>query len=568
MNISKNSSGYDIIVIGTGLSGIKAAITAAKVGSSVLLCTKSILCSGSSFYPMMDTLHCQAPSDEADKEIFLKDIENCSFGMNSPVMNRYYADHIVSCISEFEEMGIHYEKIPEAKLACFASHPHSLYAWSNWSEIRTSVRKILSGHSNIRLKENTEAVLLITGGCGQKKHITGVILFSLSAHNFIYVPCKAVILSCGGFGSLYEHNLNSSDVSGWGHFLALQAGASLINLEFNQFIPGFLSPGYKTVFREGTLDYCIGLADRSGHDPLKDILPEPGAYRRCLEERSLHGPFTCSDSSAPFDIALMKESIRHPDHPGLRILYSPDLYADRKSYMIHYLDWLKNEHRIDLIRNPATIAPFFQSANGGIAVNQKCQTEVEGLFSCGEAAGGIHGADRLGGNATGTCLVFGRLAAESAADYVSRVSSVRNDLAEDDLYHLLSKVYGSEKETSSLLPKEVIRSVKHEMWIHANVLRSASGLSAAADTLQNLKSRYNAVSFFSDSEKITAAMEAQQFLILASAVLTAMNNRKESRGSHYREDYPETDPHYACRYEIRLEHGEPVLRKETENIIE
>lgn len=93
-------------------------------------------------------------------------------------------------------------------------------------------------------------------------------------------------------GNLYLHSLNTADISGSAHVIAMKAGARLINLEFNQFIPGFLSPAYKTVFREGSLRYCTGLLEPNGHDVLRQLLPDQDAYRKCLMLREPHGPFT------------------------------------------------------------------------------------------------------------------------------------------------------------------------------------------------------------------------------------------------------------------------------------
>ena len=123
-------SSYDIIVVGAGLAGLRATITAAQHGRKVLLCTKATLCSGSSFYTQMDTLHCQGVLSQ---------------GMNDPYMNRYYVDHINDRIREFPQMGVDYQALPEPKLACFAKHPHALFSWTDWAKIRANARSILAG---------------------------------------------------------------------------------------------------------------------------------------------------------------------------------------------------------------------------------------------------------------------------------------------------------------------------------------------------------------------------------------------------------------------------------------
>ena len=163
-----------------------------------------------------------------------------------------------------------------------------------------------------------------------------------------------------------------------------------INLEFNQFIPGFLSPAYKTVFREGSLRYCTGLLGPDGHDILRQLLPNQDACGECLLLREPHGPFTTADASKDFDIALMKSALKHIESRGgsmdqsigCIIRYSPDILNDSRGYVRDYISWLLREHDIHIERDPISIAPFFHAANGGIQVDHNCSTSVKGLYAC------------------------------------------------------------------------------------------------------------------------------------------------------------------------------------------
>lgn len=537
-----------------GLAGIRAAITAAKMGRSVLICAKSLVCSGSSFYSLMDTLHCQATIDEKDKKIFMQDITDCSYGMNDPIMNQYYIDHIRERIKEFPEIGVEYQKFPEPKLACFASHPHDLYSWTDWSRIRVNVRQIFRNYQNIDVAELTEAISIVTGTTNDQKYVKGIILYKKQTSTFEYAKSPSIILATGGLGALYEHNLNSPDVAGGGHVLALHAGAELINLEFNQFIPGFIKPIYKVVFREGTLDYCNKLIDDSGNEVLRNYLPDDDDYRNCLHKRSYHGPFTSADTSKYFDIALMDSCIKYNHINGVEIKYSPEIYNDKRSYFKTYLNWLEDVYNINLSKEKVTIAPFFHAANGGIYINHSCETRISGLYACGEASGGIHGADRLGGNSTGSCLVFGHLAAECAVINASCTDQSDLEVSEEDLYQGLKKSYDSGNE-SILFPNDVISRIKKSMWIHANILRNESGLTAVIKEIQSMKKQYNAMPYLLKNESISEAVQANHFLVLSEAICLAMLNRRESRGSHYRDDYPELDASYNKRFKITMKNN-------------
>lgn len=544
-------SSYDIIVVGAGLAGLRATITAARQGQKVLLCTKATLCSGSSFYTQMDTLHCQGVLSQEDKAVFLADIENASQGMNDPYMNRYYVDHINDRIREFPQMGVDYQALPEPKLACFAKHPHALFSWTDWAKIRANARSILAGYPNVTVMERVDAASILT----QAGAVSGMVLRNRSTGYFQAVGCSAIILATGGFGALYRHNLNSPDVSGDGHALALAAGACLINLEFNQFIPGYLKPVYKIVFREGTLDHCIAMEDSTGTDALKKRIPDPVARQDLLHCRGKHGPFSCREGTFDFDAAIM-EGCLDPNTQGVRLFYSPSLYHDNRSYIQTYLKWLQDVYHVDLRTAETGIAPFFHAANGGIYVDHQCQTSVPGLFACGEAAGGIHGADRLGGNATGSCLVFGHLAANSAVEYAKHHPAFSPMLS--DARQSLETLY---RGTGHLNPSEVIGKIQDIMWCKANILRKESTLKEALDEIVSLKERYDPFLHF-ETPQGHLALQAAHSLTLAPALLTAMLERRESRGAHYREDYPQTDRDNLYRLVLRQEQGRLLCCKE------
>lgn len=549
--IITQSGDYDIIVVGAGLAGVRATVTAAQQGQKVLLCTKAVLCSGSSFYTQMDTLHCQGVLSEADKAVFLEDIENASQGMNDPYMNRYYVEHINDRIREFPQMGVEYHALPEPKLACFANHPHALFSWTDWNKIRANVKSILASYPNVTVMEKTDAACILT----RSNAVSGMVLRSRASGDFMMVGCSAIILATGGFGALYRHNLNSPDVSGDGHALSLAAGASLINLEFNQFIPGYLKPVYRIVFREGTLEHCTSMEDSCGRDALRERIPDAAARQDLLYRRSKHGPFSSREGTSDFDAAIM-EGCSDPQTQGVRIHYSPSLYDDPRSYVQSYLKWLQDVYHVDLRTADAGIAPFFHAANGGIYVDHQCQTTVPGLFACGEAAGGIHGADRLGGNATGSCLVFGHLAASSAVEYAKKHPVSAPCLS--DAHKTLGAFF---RGTGEIGPAEVIEKIQNIMWCKANILRQETTLKEALEEIQALKELYDPFRHFHTPQG-HLALQAAHALTLAPALLTAMIERRESRGAHCRQDYPQTDKTDLYRLVLRQEQGHLICRRE------
>ncbi len=575
--LSLRQEACDVLIVGAGLAGITAAFRSADLGMDVMLCAKTRLCAGSSFYPLMDTLHCQGTLYPADEAVFLSDIREAGHGMNDVYMNEYYVRNINEAIAYLKRLEIPFYKLPEPKLACFASHPHALYYWKNWDAIRDGLYEKTARTPALRLRENRRLCFL-----AQKDgRAAGAVFYDSKADEFVYVQAAGIILATGGFGALYKHNLNSADIAGDGHCAVLKAGGTLINLEFNQFIPGFIEPVYKVVFREGSLDSCQGLFSDAGENLLaKRLTPEQ--METCLQERALHGPFTFSDRSSPFDIVLMEEALRK-EHNGVRIRYRDEILSDPRSYVKDYILWLREQLHVDLLKDEIRIAPFFHAANGGILVGHRCESTVNGVFACGECAGGIHGADRLGGNASGSCLVFGLLAAESAAAYARAGRPV--SLSESQVMEQFQRAFSQRapepgKETGfpggftasqSEEAKTFTKQIQALMWENAGILRSQANLENVRLQLSELRRRFHPwplLASHPSAGEIDAILEAETLLTLAPALLEAMLARKESRGSHYREDYPYTRPEFDKRLCVSQSDGrlrcvwEPAPAKE------
>lgn len=536
----------DIVILGGGLAALRAAVTAAKSGLEVLLLVKDRLCTGSSFYPMMDIVACQSTdgTPEGD-EAFLKEILDTSLGMGSLEMNRMYVRNIREAVRGMEELGIH-PRLTDPKPACFARTARPTYCWSGWDEIRARARRLIAAEPRVRVLEGAFALdLIVRDGA-----VRGVTF--MGRDGLETVAAKSVILATGGFGDLYEHSLNTPDVSGDGQVLALNAGAKLINLEFLQFIPGFLSPAYKTVFRESALPYARPMMGADGRDLLERYLPDEEDRRTCLAMRATHGPFTSRGPSKWFDIAMMEEILRGGAADGFHIQYEPSILDVRFTFVTEYVRWLKAQRGVDIVRDEIRIAPFYHAANGGVKIGEDCQTSVRGLFACGEVSGGIHGADRQGGNSTGSCLVFGRIAAERAAEHALGVTlePITPAMTEESL-----RVHYGTGEGGRLTPEALLPQIRRLMWRSANVVREEKALKAALDDLRSYAEDYHALPGAMEPGTSRDAAKAAHFLLLGQALLTAMLERRESRGSHYRRDYPNMECAWTRRLEVSLDGG-------------
>ncbi|WP_245183572.1 FAD-binding protein [Lentibacillus salicampi] len=533
----------EVLVVGSGLSGIKATKELASMNRDVLMVTKTKLASGSSFYPLKASLGTQVTKNEDDKHVFLEDIEDLSRGMHNEDLAEVYVNDIPERVKEYKDIGVQAKKLEGERKACFANHARDIYLLSDWDQIRKNVTAIFNQYDNLDVMQKTVVVSLIKKG----NQMAGAILLD-DKNEFVLVECQAVILASGGFGSIYKHNLNPADVDGSGHMLALEAGASLVNMEFIQFIPGITTPRYKTLFGEHTLMYCRDIIDQHGESLLKPYLPEDVSKKECLEIRSTHGPFTHSLESKYFDIAMMENIIKTKDENGFTLLYDDDLYDNEEEFYKVYLDWLK-EKNVHLTEQEVKIAPFAHASNGGVFIDENGRTGIAGLYAIGELSSNIEGANRLGGNSTGACMVFGKRSALDCEQYLQSADVYKISEAEGEqhLARLSKSMDSGSSAENQLSANKMIDQIKEIMWYHGNVVRSGERLEEALEQISELESGFKFAELLEHKQSRKLAIKGRNFIKMARILLQSMQERKESRGAHYREDYPVEDSSYDKR---------------------
>ena len=241
--------------------------------------------------------------------------------------------------------------------------------------------------------------------------------------------------------------------------LAAGAGASLVNMEFMQFMPGMVSPRKGLVFNEKTFKYM-----RLPHDVLERLGGEHEA-RRLLELRSGYGPFTARLESRAVDLAIEEAGPQ-----GL--LLQPEFPRELPDFVQVYNSWLRSEVGVDPSA-PLRVALYAHASNGGIRIGADASAGVAGLYAAGECTGGMHGADRLGGLSTANCLVFGMRAGESAARWAAHDAST---LGEREL-----PAWTAVASTAAQAAEEGMRAAMDE---HCMALRSVAGLEQAAAVLE------------------------------------------------------------------------------------
>ena len=503
----------DVLVLGSGIAGITAALTAAEAGRSVILACKGKLFSGSSFYPGTWGLGLVGPADESDEADLAATIEAVGCGMADPAMVRAFVAGIHPAIEQVRSMGVKLRRADNGGqkeyIPCF-DHKHR-----DWNGIEfDSAREIFSR----RLKELSVTVL---PGCEAlelvqtDRRVCGAVV--AQGGSLCYLGCKALVLATGGYGGLFKYHLCTADVEGVGQSLALDAGCRLVNMEFMQMMPGYISPAYQTIFNEKTFRFTR-LRCPDGRPLLN------GAAKELLTQRSTHGPFTSRLPSKAVDLALFRAFLK--DERGVEATYTEEMRSDPPEFVKTYFDWLQEARGLTM-EDPIHIGIFAHAANGGIKTDPNAFTGVPGLFAAGEVTGGMHGADRIGGLSTANGLVFGGKAGRSAAEACAETPEPPDEY----LFHAAS---------SGNVP-EVLSTLQEAMFRNAMVIRGEEGLSAALGTVERLSANLSLCPS-ADVRAIAQTRRLTGRLHTAEAILKAALLRRESRGAHYRADYPEADP--------------------------
>lgn len=477
----------DVLVIGSGIAGLCAAIEAARTGATVTVASADKTMSGSSFFPGTWGLGLIGPVNEDDEQDLIDTILAVGGGVADPELVQAFVHGIPQAIDWLEQdLGVELQRPQSAKSAqqkqfipCF---DHKTRMWRGLTRkpledaLTTWIESL-----GIRLLPRHELIDLVEDTNGR---ITGTVLYDLTENRIVPFAAKATVIAAGGTGGLFERSLTSADVLSSSQAIALAHGATLTNIEFMQMMPGFIEPRRNLVFNEKTwryvhVDQPVDIAD----DKLDDL----------LEQRSGYGPFTSRLASRAIDLVIDQAGVE-----GLALHYDFPR-EDVPEFVQTFATWLQDEHGI-APTDEMRVAMYAHAANGGIKIDKTAHTGVEGLYACGEATGGMHGADRIGGLSSANGIVFGRIAGASAALAAQKEpeAALKADITLPQ--------YG----IAATDAERLTHSLRHTMSTFCMINRTETGLSEALQQLESLQDEATALNkpHANDSE-ITALARLQ-----------------------------------------------------------
>ncbi len=551
---------YDVLVIGAGGAGLRAAIEAAAAGVSVGLICKSLLGKAHTVMAEGGVAAALANVDDRDSwRVHFADTMRGGQYVNNWRMAELHAKEAPDRVRELEAWGAVFDRTPDGRILQrnFGGHKYPRLAHVG---DRTGLELIrtLQDHAVYLLKDDDR--------------VSGAFGYERERGRFQVYGAKAVILATGGIGRAYRITSNSWEGTGDGHALAYRAGAELIDMEFVQFHPtGMVWPPsvQGILVTEGVRGEGGILKNSQGRRFMFDDVPEN--YRSQTADNEEEGwRYTQGDKAARRPPELLTrdhvarcivreiKAGRGSPHGGVFLdiawikakLSNAEEHIKRKlPSMYHQFKQLAD---IDITKEPMEVGPTTHYVMGGIHVDADSQmSTVPGLFAAGECASGINGANRLGGNSLSDLLVFGKRAGEYAAIYARDHPAAR--VHESELDGIAKRTLapferGANSSANGEGPYRIQQDLQRMMQDEVGIVRQESEMQRAIEGLAELWERAARVGVGGNREYNNGwhtALDLENLLTVSEAVARSALVRKESRGGHFREDYPKQDPAFA-----------------------
>jgi succinate dehydrogenase / fumarate reductase flavoprotein subunit len=575
--------GYDVLVIGAGGSGLRAAIAAHEEGARTAVVCKSLL--GKAHTVMAEGGIAAALGNvypEDNWQVHFRDTMRGGKMLNHWRMAQLHAQEAPDRVLELEEWGAVFDRTEDGRILQrdFGGHRYARLAHvgdrTGLEMIRTLQQRVVALGIDVFM-ECTVTRLLKDGD-----QIAGAFAYWRESGRFLVFQAPAVVLATGGIGKTFRYTSNSWEYTGDGHALALWAGASLINMEFVQFHPTGMvwPPSVRGILVTESVRGDGGvLRNSEGKRFMFDYIPEVFKAETADSEEEADRWYTDrAEARRPPELLPRDEvarainnevkSGRGTEHGGVYLdiasRRTPEYIRRRLPSMYHQFKELAD---VDITKEPMEVGPTCHYVMGGVEVDADTQSSiVPGLYAAGEVAGGMHGSNRLGGNSLSDLLVFGRRAGVHAAQRAASLGGRRPQVSEADLRTAAEEALRPFAQEDGENPYTVHQELQNSMQELVGIIRRADELERALKEVAALKERARRLSVEGHRQYNPGwhlALDLRSLLTVAECVAMAALERKESRGGHTRDDYPTTDPHWGTlNIVLTEEDGQIRLRQQ------
>jgi succinate dehydrogenase/fumarate reductase flavoprotein subunit len=545
----------DVLVVGGGGAGMFAAIAAARNGAQVLLIDKNVVGRGGATIMAQMTCASALGEEEPDgPEQHLADTLEAGRGLCNENLSALLCENSPKRIRELEGWKVQWARQENGKIRQVLAPGHSrkrcVYVdfLKTGAAIAAALRNQTSRNAAIRRLSNVSLTDLVTRE-GAVIGATGIDIATAAA---VVIRAPAVILCLGGMTKMFRRTTAPNNIAGEGLGLALRAGARLIDIEFLQFYPnGHMAPrmvGLDPTTWEPTRVKLGGrLLNGDGDEFLHKYGEAGGDGYNTTRDTLTHAMYKEVEAGRGSPHGGVYLSFQHIDPAALEAALGPFLE-------------IFHRNNIDLTKRPVEVYPIAHYQMGGVEVDTDMATGVPGLYAAGELAGGANGANRLSGNALPEALVFGERAGAAAAKYATGVPARAWDDADaaphvDHIEGVIGRNAGKGQS-----PAQLIGELKELMWTKVGIYRNGDDLVDSLAQIRSMRrSTLDDLAVSAETVHNTSLVEwfeLRNGLLAVEALTVAALNRRESRGAHQRDDFPETLDAYQMSQRISLDGGE------------
>jgi len=514
----------DFLVIGSGIAGLSFALNAAHKGT-VIIITKKDDKESNTNYAQGGIASVFGRDDSFAKHI--EDTLTAGAGLCHEEAVTYMVKEGPGAIERLVRLGVDFSKSEDQQLALAREGGHSVnrivHAYDfTGQEIERALLAKVKENANIRLFENHVAIDLITEHQTRRKdyssgiHCWGAYVLDIEANKVTNIHASATLLSTGGCGQIYLHTTNPAIATGDGIAMAYRAGARIANMEFMQFHP-------TTLYVEGSPSFLISeavrgfggiLRDRSGNAFMRSYHKDRELAPRDIVARAIDREMKRSGESCVY------LDLTHKAGEKIRQRF-PSIYQQCLS------------HKIDICKEWIPVVPAAHYICGGVITDMQGQTDIDGLFACGEVAcTGVHGANRLASNSLLEAVVFSESASQAAAAYIKKSRSFLPDI----LPWNQEGTFNQDEWVFIVHDRHVVKEV---MWDYVGIMRSDFRLGRALRRIEVIGEEIE--DFYKKTVVTNDLIELRNIATVARLMIRSALNRKESRGLHYTTDYPGRD---------------------------